>query len=445
MPKKKHLETELEREYRKARRRVQQIIRRAKKRGYIFPTRIIPEKPKRITKKSVERLSKITPLSIYKKATELPEKLFRVHQTSQQIKQPQRAKEKLPKVHKTHIATERPNEPHSRELVSETQKAYSRERDRIKQFIKRAKERGYHFPDDILPEKKTNATIEDVQGLQDMTPEYLYSRSTYIDPETGKSMSGSKRRAIERSEAGKKAYKTRVEREEAAKREAYQKEKDRAISVIDELQRTAAERGFLLPKDFLDELKKKVENDEMSTDTLQKITEDFILSRPFTRYRDPRTGGMFSGEEGLKREQHRKETDEKHGIDKGSGSYEGARVLEIVQDMIDTWEPSVTWTEWFSDIKRNDHRTFRQLLEGAINAEGEDVIAQRLQTNADRIIELAGQILDDSGDKDDKLGRNSVHMAVIEFSEILYGRKLTSEETSEITDVVEMNEYFPDM
>ena len=58
----------LQQEYRKQRRRVQEFVRRAKKRGYQFEEGIIPNIPKKITKASVERLKKLTPKKLYEKA-----------------------------------------------------------------------------------------------------------------------------------------------------------------------------------------------------------------------------------------------------------------------------------------------------------------------------------------------------------------------------------------
>lgn len=57
-----------EREYDKQVKRIKQFVRRAEKRGFIFPDNVIPDKPKRITKASVRKLSKITPKELYKKA-----------------------------------------------------------------------------------------------------------------------------------------------------------------------------------------------------------------------------------------------------------------------------------------------------------------------------------------------------------------------------------------
>lgn len=55
--------------YQKELRRLKQFIRRTEKRGFHYAGDIIPEKPKRITKKSIERLQKLTAQELYKKAT----------------------------------------------------------------------------------------------------------------------------------------------------------------------------------------------------------------------------------------------------------------------------------------------------------------------------------------------------------------------------------------
>lgn len=54
--------------YQKELKRIKQFIRRAEKRGYQFRENVIPKKPANITKASVNKLKKITPQSLYKKA-----------------------------------------------------------------------------------------------------------------------------------------------------------------------------------------------------------------------------------------------------------------------------------------------------------------------------------------------------------------------------------------
>ena len=60
--------TPLKAEYIKQERRIKSFVRRATKRGFIFPENVIPERPKRITQKAVERLREITAPSLYKEA-----------------------------------------------------------------------------------------------------------------------------------------------------------------------------------------------------------------------------------------------------------------------------------------------------------------------------------------------------------------------------------------
>lgn len=52
----------------KERRRIQSFIRRATKRGYIIPSNILTNIPKKITRASINRLKKITPKKIYEKS-----------------------------------------------------------------------------------------------------------------------------------------------------------------------------------------------------------------------------------------------------------------------------------------------------------------------------------------------------------------------------------------
>lgn len=63
--------TQLQLDYKKQVKRLKQAVRRAEKRGYIVPENVIPKQPKRITKKSVERLKKITTDEIYSKSEKL--------------------------------------------------------------------------------------------------------------------------------------------------------------------------------------------------------------------------------------------------------------------------------------------------------------------------------------------------------------------------------------
>lgn len=65
---KRNKQTENQKAYQKERRRLLQAVRRAEKQGYIFPEDVVPELPKRVTKKQLEKIQKTKPKQLYKKA-----------------------------------------------------------------------------------------------------------------------------------------------------------------------------------------------------------------------------------------------------------------------------------------------------------------------------------------------------------------------------------------
>lgn len=91
--------------YRKERRRIQQFIRRAEKRGYRFDSNVLPKIPKRITKASVHRLIKITPKALYQKATALDPETGKIVTGTERKKQEQ--KERARKSSETRKARKR--------------------------------------------------------------------------------------------------------------------------------------------------------------------------------------------------------------------------------------------------------------------------------------------------------------------------------------------------
>ena len=64
----KKRQTQNQKAFQKERRRLLQAVNRAKKQGYIFPDNIVPSIPKRVTKKSLDRIQLLKPKDLYKKA-----------------------------------------------------------------------------------------------------------------------------------------------------------------------------------------------------------------------------------------------------------------------------------------------------------------------------------------------------------------------------------------
>lgn len=110
--------------------------------------------------------------------------------------------------------------------LTPNQQAYEKERKRIQQFVRRAKKRGYFFPDDIVPSRPKTVRKRDIERVKRLKPETLYKRAVYIaDEETGLILSGEERRKQERQEASRKARQTlerrRIEAEQERKQEEF--------------------------------------------------------------------------------------------------------------------------------------------------------------------------------------------------------------------------------
>lgn len=96
---------------------------------------------------------------------------------------------------------------------TETEKLYSKQLKRIKQFIRRAEKRGFIFEEDVIPQKPKKVTKASVRKLEKLTPEKLYKKSLYLEESTGEVEEAQKRRKEERKQSARKAAKTRKQRQ----------------------------------------------------------------------------------------------------------------------------------------------------------------------------------------------------------------------------------------
>lgn len=325
---------------------------------------------------------------------------------------------------------------------TEIQIKYEKEYKRVKQFIRRAEKRGYVFSESITPKKLKRPTVKSIEKLSKMTPQYLYSKSKYTDTTSGKTVKGTEGRRIEQRESAKKSALTRKNKSDIGLK--YSANIKRINELINELEANAKKRGYILPKNYLDNISEYINRLDISTNSvsqLERITEESILSSDKVLFRDPRTGSYFKGYEGLNIEAHRKKTEKEHPTTTDTPISESENVLEMVEEYIDTWTPSAHWTEWFIKVKERDKNTLHNMLMGAINSEGREVVAQRLQDNAERIIALVQEILYGSGD-DEVEGATQINFNLTEFSAIIMGRPLTPEESIAIADTSELNEVW---
>lgn len=98
-------------------------------------------------------------------------------------------------------------------------KAYAKERNRLKSFVRRAEKRGYSFPDTLIPSIPKRKTEASIRKLKKLTKDVLYSKATYGGEVTfGEIVSGKEGLNLERKLRAKKASETRKANKEAEQR-----------------------------------------------------------------------------------------------------------------------------------------------------------------------------------------------------------------------------------
>lgn len=98
-------------------------------------------------------------------------------------------------------------------------KAYAKERNRVKAFVRRAEKRGYSFPESIIPSIPKRKTEASIRKLKKLTKEKLYSKASYGgEAAFGEIVSGKEGLKLERQLRAKRAAETRKEKKEAEQR-----------------------------------------------------------------------------------------------------------------------------------------------------------------------------------------------------------------------------------
>lgn len=98
-------------------------------------------------------------------------------------------------------------------------KAYAKERNRVKSFVRRAEKRGYRFSESVIPSIPKRKTEASIRKLKKLTKEVLYEKATYGGEAThGEIVSGKEGLKLERQLRAKKSSETRKACKEAEQR-----------------------------------------------------------------------------------------------------------------------------------------------------------------------------------------------------------------------------------
>ena len=93
--------------------------------------------------------------------------------------------------------------------MTPNQQAWQKELRRLKQFIRRAKKRGYTFDENVIPETPKKITEKRLTEIRGIKPDILYAQAEYFNAETGETITGTEGRTLERKRSARKAQLTK--------------------------------------------------------------------------------------------------------------------------------------------------------------------------------------------------------------------------------------------
>ena len=370
------------------------------------------------------------------------------------------------------------------------QEAYKKEQNRIKNFIRRAEKRGYHFEEGLIPEMPKRVTQKALEDIKRINQYKLYKHSEFYRNESDIHEPGRARRQFEREisaqagahtrqvnklmrehgldrdEANKIYWKQRKEKrqrennqyarehgydswedlQEANRKYEHDRELQELQEEIDEYTQqnvqevpVTVEVPHIKPAPLFETKQEKLERLKKELEEVQKEIEEEKEQSTYTEEEIENTPSDFFKEVMKKineqgkgaRERYYDNNKDRIPNDTNTPPERTTLVLNTIEDMINSWEPDPRWSEYWTGVKEDDKNRLDRMLQNAIENEGRTTVAERLERQAEYAISLADAICYGSGSKGN--GRDDVNRAFTEFSAIIMGRNLTFEENAKWT------------
>lgn len=281
----------------------------------------------------------------------------------------------------------------------------------IKRKFKNISKRGYVPLDNVYKDETPKRVLQKhLTNLKNVV-ENIYQFAKYYDPLKDSYIIGTERRKQERAEASRKGWETR--RANEAKRRA----EEILAKQLEQARQEEQERREL--EDMLESAEEPSDSDYQEEQWYKDYQEQ--LKRNIEQQEREYARQQAEGEFHLPRE-----------ID---------QVLSMIEDLVNHWDESITWSESLKSVKRVDKETLKNILDGAIQSLGREQVAMNCLEHQDDLMDIVNRVLYESGDKYKQYGidsgRTGVQRDLNKFRELLYGRSLTVDESREISEMME--------
>ena len=276
----------------------------------------------------------------------------------------------------------------SKMTKEEIHKLYYKERARIKRLVSYYEKRGFVFQNaKIIPDIPKKITEGSIRSLQKITKETIQRKGTYINKETGKTITGS----TYVTQQSKKKYKPKAtpkKKEKETRNKYYKKSKKK---------------------------KGKGKPPSETNETIANLFDE-MDRKPYST--------------------HEKE-DSYWYDDDDDLSY-----FNHIIDEINNWSPLPGWSENFAEAKRGHRRELIKVFKTAIQNVGKKQVARNISRHSGVVTEMIQRILYGGSGRDAVRMFDQIHDDLLILPSILEDRVLTQEEAEAYTNVMEEDESY---
>lgn len=114
---------------------------------------------------------------------------------------------------------------------------------------------------------------------------------------------------------------------------------------------------------------------------------------------------------------------------------------DSVKSDLSTWTPSSQWSSDLQRLKQNDVNLLVRLLDSAVEQDGIDAVAKRLQEHSEEIAAIMQKVMYESGGDYRTTGVHGMQIELTKFAAILKGAPLDASESLYLTDLQESMNY----
>jgi hypothetical protein len=185
-------------------------------------------------------------------------------------------------------------------------------------------------------------------------------------------------------------------------------------------------KGYIIPEGLLPKIPKRITLGSLNR--LRKLTVDVLYKK--LEYYDLETGEILKG----KKPKQKKQKKQKEKVINKLPNADDIIINNVLSEL-QKYVPSSSQSRFLSELKKESVSDIENMIFGAINLYGKNVVARRLEKESVKVHKLIITIMVSSDSKE-------IGLSVTELMQIIYNGALSLQERSSIDNAMEYTQDF---